>query len=101
MEQKYTDDTFLAKWLNKDLTEEERIAFEKTSAYKEYAKIIEKMELFEAPVFDKEGTFEKIKTTLRQAQGTSRTDLRHTSTISREKLSEQAQGTLFIKIKLF
>lgn len=61
MEQKYTDDTFLAKWLNKDLTEEERIAFEETEEYKEYAKIVEKMELFEAPVFNKDATFENIQ----------------------------------------
>lgn len=61
MEQKYTDDTFLAKWLNKDLTEEERIAFEKTKEYKEYAKIIEKTELFEAPVFNKEATYKNIQ----------------------------------------
>ena len=90
MEQKYTDDTFLAKWLNKDLTEEERIAFEKTSAYTEYAKIIEKMELFEAPVFDQEATFAKIKTTLRQAQGTS---------YPGKEVLRQAQGTSEAPVK--
>ena len=36
MEQKYTDDTFLARWLNKDLNKEELIAFEKTKEYKEH-----------------------------------------------------------------
>lgn len=61
MEQKYTDDTFLAKWLNKDLSEEERIAFEKTTAFKDYSKIIKKMERFEAPVFNESAVLEKIK----------------------------------------
>lgn len=61
MEQKYTDDTFLARWLNNDLTEEERIAFEKTKEYNDYAKIVEKMELFKAPEFDKQATLKAIQ----------------------------------------
>ncbi|MEI6865624.1 FecR domain-containing protein [Flavicella sp.] len=61
MEQKYTDDTFLARWLNKDLNEEERIAFEKTEKHKEYFRIIEKTELFQAPEFDQEAVFKAIK----------------------------------------
>lgn len=61
MEQKYTDDTFLARWLNKDLSEEERIAFEKTEDFKEYARIVEKMELFQAPSFNKEKVLESIQ----------------------------------------
>tara|TARA_B100000809_G_scaffold266794_1_gene331649 strand:+ start:21458 stop:22369 length:912 start_codon:yes stop_codon:yes gene_type:complete len=68
MEQKYTDDTFLARWLNKDLNEEERIAFEKTEEYKGYAKIVEKMELFQAPSFNKEETFKKIKNKIKPQQ---------------------------------
>jgi len=68
MEQKYKDDTFLARWLNKDLSEEERIAFEKTHKYKEYAKIIEKMELFKAPEFDKETTFKAIQDKINKQQ---------------------------------
>jgi len=61
MEQKYTSDTFLAKWLNKDLTEEERLAFEKTPAFKDYNKIIEKMDRFEEPIFDQKGVLEAIR----------------------------------------
>ncbi|MFC2109666.1 FecR family protein [Bacteroidota bacterium] len=61
MEQKYTKDTFLAKWLTNELTEEDRLAFEKTPAFKDYKKIIEKMDLFEAPNFNKEKVFDSIK----------------------------------------
>lgn len=68
MEQKYTDDTFLAKWLNRDLTKEERIIFEKTQEFKEYEKIIDKMELFQAPEFDKEATFKAIQDKLKPQQ---------------------------------
>ena len=68
MEQKYTDDTFLARWLNKDLTEQEHIAFEKTEEYKEYAKIIEKSDLFEAPIFNQEETFNKIQNKIKSQQ---------------------------------
>ncbi|WP_139957238.1 FecR family protein [Flavicella sediminum] len=60
MEQKYTEDTFLAKWLSKELTEEDRLAFEKTPAFKEYQKIIKKMDLFEAPSFQQERVYKNI-----------------------------------------
>ena len=66
MEQKYTDDTFLARWLNNDLAEEEKVAFEKTIEFKEYSKIIDKTDLFQAPEFDSKRVFagiqQKIKT---------------------------------------
>lgn len=61
MEQNYTNDTFLAKWLNKDLTEQERLAFESSSDFKIYQKIIEKSDLLEAPEFSKGGIYEKIQ----------------------------------------
>lgn len=68
MKEKYIDDTFLARWLNKDLNTKERIAFEKTEEYKEYSNIVKKMELFEAPVFNKEATFKAIKNKLKPEQ---------------------------------
>jgi ferric-dicitrate binding protein FerR (iron transport regulator) len=70
MEQKYTDDTFLARWLHKDLSEGERIAFEKTEEYKEYSRIVEKMELFQAPNFDKEVIFKAIQNKIKPEQKT-------------------------------
>lgn len=66
MNQKYTSDTFLAKWLNEELTDAERLAFEKTPEFEEYSKIVDKMRLFEAPVFSKERVFEKIQQRLQK-----------------------------------
>lgn len=68
MEQKYTDDTFLARWLNNELNEEERIAFEKTEDFKDYTKIVEKMELFQAPDFNKEATLKAIQNKVKPQQ---------------------------------
>ena len=36
MEKYKTDDTFLARWIAGELSEEERIEFEKTDAYKQF-----------------------------------------------------------------
>ena len=68
MEQNYTDDTFLARWLNNDLNEEEKVAFEKTKAFQEYSKIIEKTALFEAPEFDQKSVFNAIQNKLQNKQ---------------------------------
>ncbi len=59
MEDKY-DDTFLARWLNGDISEEEKTRFESSSEYQDYMKIIEGTNKFEAPSFDKESLLSKI-----------------------------------------
>ena len=61
MEQKYTDETFLAKWLSGELSETERLAFEKTPEYKQYAKIAEKSEQFEMPEFQQDKVYTQIQ----------------------------------------
>ncbi len=38
MKNEHTDDTFLSRWLNNDLTNEELVSFKQTEAYKEYQK---------------------------------------------------------------
>ncbi len=60
MKDEYTDETFLSRWLNNDLTNEELISFQKTKEYKEYQKIIEATQNFEAPIFNKQAVLEKI-----------------------------------------
>ncbi|WP_298417934.1 FecR domain-containing protein [uncultured Kordia sp.] len=60
MEDKY-DDTFLAKWLSGDISEEEKTRFETTTEYQDYIKIIEGTNQFEAPSFDKQSLLSKIK----------------------------------------
>ncbi len=61
MKNEHTDDTFLSRWLNNDLTNDELVSFKKTSEYKEYQKIIKATENFNAPSFNKREVFEKIR----------------------------------------
>lgn len=60
MKNEHIDDTFLSRWLDNDLTNDELVSFQKTKAYKEYQKIIDATENFNAPNFDKQKVFEKI-----------------------------------------
>ena len=60
MKNEHTDDTFLSRWLDNDLTNDELVSFQKTKEYKEYQKIIDATENFNAPHFDKQKVFEKI-----------------------------------------
>ncbi|QCK16932.1 FecR family protein [Mangrovivirga cuniculi] len=55
------DDTFLARWLNNELTEEERKAFEESEDFKKYQKIIAATENIERESFDEEMVLQKIK----------------------------------------
>lgn len=61
MKNEHTDDTFLSRWLNNDLTSEELVSFKKTTQYKEYQKIIDATQNFNAPNFNKKEVFEKIR----------------------------------------
>lgn len=60
MKNEHTDDTFLSRWLNNDLTNEELFSFKKTNEYKEYQKIIDATKNFNAPNFNKTAILEKI-----------------------------------------
>ncbi|WP_430410947.1 FecR family protein [Kordia sp.] len=62
MKDKY-DDTFLARWLNGDISEAEKTRFENTDEYQDYMKIIEGTNKFEAPSFDKQRLLSKIQDT--------------------------------------
>ena len=61
MEQNYTDETFLARWLNNELKEEELSSFIKSTHYIEYKKIADAMPYFESPSFNKEKVLQKIQ----------------------------------------
>ena len=66
MDQKYSDDSFLGRWINNDLTEEEMAAFKKSREYREYQKIISGMEHFGMPELDRlksYGTFKEKSAT--------------------------------------
>ena len=60
MKNEHTDETFLSRWLNNDLTNEELVSFKQTEAYKEYQKIINATQNFNAPNFNKAEVLEKI-----------------------------------------
>ena len=60
MKNEHTDETFLSRWLNNDLTNKELVSFQKTEAFKEYKKIIDATQKFNAPNFNKKEVLEKI-----------------------------------------
>ncbi len=55
------DDTFLARWLNNELSEEERTSFEESPEYQSYQKILLGTAQLLAPSFDEEGWLTKLK----------------------------------------
>ena len=61
MNNEHTDDTFLARWLNNDLTKEELLEFQKTETYKDYVKINKAVGYFEGPNFNKEKVFDALQ----------------------------------------
>ncbi|MGY6647938.1 FecR family protein [Wenyingzhuangia sp. IMCC45574] len=66
MEENYTnDDTFLARWIAGELSEEERIAFEKTEAYKEFNTLNKVAKTLAAPTVDTESALTKVKAKLK------------------------------------
>ncbi len=60
MQNNFTDETFLARWLNNELSDEEVKAFEKTKDFYAYKRIAETSSLLEKPSFDKEKAFQKL-----------------------------------------
>jgi len=60
MNKDFADDTFLARWLNGELSDEEVKAFEQTEDFHSYKKIAETASLLEAPFFDKKKAFQTL-----------------------------------------
>ena len=56
----FYNDTFLARWVAGELSEEELIEFKKSKDYLEYEKINEGAKVLEAPSFDGEGILDDI-----------------------------------------
>ena len=66
MKQDYNiDDTFLARWLNNELTEEELSDFKKSEDYVLFQKIADKSTLFSVPEFNEEKSFQNIQQKLK------------------------------------
>jgi len=60
MNKDFTDDTFLARWLNGELSDEEVKAFEQSKYFQSYKKIAETSALLEAPFFDRKKVFQAV-----------------------------------------
>ena len=57
----YPDDTFLARWLNGELTEEERKEFEKSEDYRELNRLLKGTEMLQSPSFEGDRVLSQIK----------------------------------------
>lgn len=61
MQNPYSDETFLARWLNNDLDPKEKMEFENSEEYQKYKVIIDRVAMLKSPVYDKDRNFQKIK----------------------------------------
>ena len=61
MDKYESDESFLGRWIDGTLSEEERKAFEESDAYKTYAIINRESQLLEGPTIDTEGALAKIQ----------------------------------------
>lgn len=66
----HDDDTFLARWLNNDLSDEELKEFESTEEHKKYLKIIKKIDSLKPPTYNKEHMLSAIQESIRNEKKT-------------------------------
>ena len=62
----YTDETFLARWIEKDLSAEELKRFKNSEEYHQFKKINDATELLIAPDYNKNDVFNTISGKIRQ-----------------------------------
>lgn len=62
----WESDTFLARWLNDELSPEEKEAFERSEDFQHYQQIKAGMELYEAPAYDEEAAWQQALGNIRQ-----------------------------------
>ena len=60
-----TDETFLGRWIDGDLSEEELIQFKKTETYKQYQLINKESQLLSGPDIDVEAALQNVKQKLK------------------------------------
>lgn len=68
----YQDDTFLARWLAGQLTEEELKEFEQSEDFKQLSSVLNGVDQLRPPVFDQEKLLASIKAPLMQPEGQNR-----------------------------
>ena len=61
MEYWQDDDTFLSRWLNDELSEEEKLRFESSEAGQEFVKMMQASTLLKAPSYDVEAGLSQLK----------------------------------------
>ncbi|MBW1298564.1 FecR family protein [Aquimarina litoralis] len=61
MQNPYSDETFLARWLNDDLDAKEKMEFENSEDYQKYVTIIDKVATLKSPVYNRDKNFNAIK----------------------------------------
>ncbi|AXT56337.1 FecR family protein [Aquimarina sp. AD1] len=66
MKNPYSDETFLARWLNNDLNDKEKAEFEKSKDYQKYITIIDKIDKLQSPNYNKKEVFNTIKNELQE-----------------------------------
>ncbi|MDY8136442.1 FecR family protein [Aquimarina sp. 2201CG5-10] len=66
MENPYSDETFLARWLNNDLSLQEKDAFEKSEDYTKYVTIKDTIDKLSPPVYNKEEMLNDIQENLQK-----------------------------------
>ncbi|MFD2565103.1 FecR family protein [Aquimarina rubra] len=72
MKNPYSDETFLARWLNGDLDTNEKIEFEQSKDYQKYLTIVNKIDTLESPGYDKDRIFNTIKNDIHKKNKTVR-----------------------------
>lgn len=66
----YEDDTFLARWLNDDLSPKELLEFESTEEHKKYRKIIQKVDSLKPPTYNKKRMLSAIQESIQNEKRT-------------------------------
>ncbi|GAA0725232.1 FecR family protein [Aquimarina litoralis] len=72
MQNPYSDETFLARWLNNDLDPKEKMEFENSEEYQKYKVIIDRVGMLKSPVYDKDRNLKKIKEEMLNTTDTSK-----------------------------
>lgn len=73
MDRNFTDDTFLSRWINGDLSEEEQLAFQAHEDFELYKKIAETTADFQLPERNKRKTWEALEKQLGDQEKISET----------------------------
>jgi transmembrane sensor len=55
------DDTFLARWLSNELSDEERVEFESSAEFADYTRIVNGMDQLEPSAYDEVAEFDRLK----------------------------------------